>query len=426
MASGTVQLVTWPVMAWHYYELPLYGLLLNLLVLPLMSLLFGTLLGAIAVGALCRGLGWNMMPARACIRPAHWIMALYRAACRWTSRLPGHMLITGRPYTWQMVLYGGLVLIFAAALMGLGAVRERRLEHPRPQVHERTGMLKKPYGRWVLFLIIWCGLLLLMPRLLVRHQTGDLTVAVMDVGQGDCIFLQWQGHALVIDGGSSSVSGVGTYRIEPLLLYYGVSRVDGWLLTHPDQDHVNGFLELVEDGTDIDICQVLAPAAGSDGESWETIREALKAADIPMNLLTAGMELASGAFYMECLYPEAEERFTDSNDLCTVLRVEYGDFSMLLTGDISSEIEALLCERYQETPEKLSCDLLKVAHHGSKHSSSENFLLMTKASYGVISCGKNNYGHPSEEALTRLREAGIVPYITLEEGALVLTISGDV
>jgi competence protein ComEC len=106
--------------------------------------------------------------------------------------------------------------------------------------------------------------------------------------------------------------------------------------------------------------------------------------------------------------------------------VEYGAFSMLLTGDISSETEALLCERFQETPEKLSCDLLKVAHHGSKYSSSKDFLLMTKAAYGVISCGKNHYGHPSEEALLRLREAGIVPYITLEEGALVLTISGDV
>jgi competence protein ComEC len=429
LGAGAVQLFTWPILAWHYFEIPVYAMLLNLVVLPLVSVLFAFLLASVIWGMLCKCVGVGLLVSKILILPAHWIMALYRKLCLLSTCLPGNLLITGRPRWWQMLLYAGILGM--AAVIGLlrGRRRELRLERDEMLVDQKNGVLKNPFLEYLVLLLLLTAFLAGMPRLLVRFRDNALTVVFMDVGQGDGIFLQGADFCIFVDGGSTSVSNVGLYRMKPLLLYYGVTAVDAWILTHPDRDHVSGFLELLEEQGSGDvplIGRVITAAAGSDDASWDEIDTELLQEQVQRALVQEGMALTMGDFYMECLYPRREEAAADTNDLCAVFRVDYGAFSMLLTGDISSETEALLCERFQETPEKLSCDLLKVAHHGSKYSSSEDFLLMTKALYGVISCGKNHYGHPSEETLLRLSDAGIVPYITLEEGALVLTISGDV
>lgn len=282
------------------------------------------------------------------------------------------------------------------------------------------------------YMLFWAALLVLFAgglKLLVRVRGQELTVVFMDVGQGDGIFLQAGDISLFIDGGSTSVSDVGTYRIKPLLLYYGVTNVDAWFLTHPDKDHISGFLELMEENGENNtpkIDSVIMAKAGREAPAWSAVEEALLKGGVPRRFLEAGMTLQAGSLKLECLYPQDSEAFADTNDCCIVLRAEYGDAALLLMGDVSSEVEELLCTRYALNTEKLSCDLLKVAHHGSRYSSSEEFLKMTGAVYAVISCGKNTYGHPSAEAIARLMEAGMEIHITEEEGAVIVRLPGDI
>lgn len=429
LGAAAIQFVTWPILAWHYFQISVYSLFLNMLVLPLTGVLLFSLLLAVLIGMLCGGAGGGMCLAGFIIFPAHLVMAFYRKLCMFCAFLPGHICITGQPRWWQMLLYTGILGGVTLLLLVRGRRREAAAEQNVSSFDHRTGRLRSVVWEYVTAFAVLLMLLTGGLHLLVRVKGRELTVVFMDVGQGDGIFLQSGGFSLFIDGGSTSVSNVGIYRIKPLLLYYGVTNVDAWFLTHPDQDHISGFMELLEksgeNGTPR-IGGVIVAAAGCEASEWFAVNEALLKGNIPRMLIEQGGGLRAGELSLECLYPQKSEIFTETNDLCIVLRAEYGNASMLLTGDIGIEAEELLCVRYADNPRKLSCDLLKVAHHGSRYSSSECFLEMTGAAYAVISCGKNTYGHPAAEVIARLKAEGMEIHITKEEGAVVITVDGDV
>lgn len=429
LCSAAIQLLTWPILAWHYFQISVYALFINLLVLPLTGILFGTLLFAVTTAIFCGGLGAGMLLPRSLILPAHLIMVFYRRLCTACALLPGNTVITGQPRWWQVFLYAGGVMVTVLFLLLRGSRRAVAMEQEAAPVNQRTGMRKNRVREYAVFfamlLLFFSGGL----KLLVRVRGTELTAVFMDVGQGDGIFLQSGSISLFIDGGSSSISNVGLYRISPLLQYYGVTNVNAWFLTHPDQDHISGFLELMDEygeaGTP-EIDSVIIARADCESSAWSAVKESLFINGISCQLIEAGMMLQTDLLKLECLYPQSREVFADANDLCSVLRVEYGEYSILLMGDVSSEVEKLLCVRYADNAEKLFCDLLKVAHHGSRYSSSEEFLNMTGSAYAVISCGKNVYGHPAPETITRLMEAGMELHITEEEGAVIITFPGDV
>lgn len=428
-ASAAIQLLTWPILAWHYFQIAIYALFINLLVLPLTGILFGALVLAVVTGMGCYSLGFGLLFSKIIIYPSHVIMLFYRGICRLCTLLPGNTLITGRPRRWQMLLYAGVLVLGTLICAFRGRRRAVAVEREVTPVDQRTGVCKGGALEYVLFFFVLLMAFAGGLRLLVRAQEKGLTVVFMDVGQGDGIFLQSGNTSVFIDGGSTSASEVGTYRIKPLLLYYGVTTVDAWFLTHPDKDHVSGFLELLEESGEAgtpEVENVIIARADCEASAWNAVDEALIKKGVSRQLIEAGMVLRAGPLSLECLYPESSEGFTDTNELCLVLRVEYGEHSILLMGDVSSGVEKLLCVRYADNAEKLSCDLLKVAHHGSRYSSSEEFLKMTGSAYAVISCGKNAYGHPAPETITRLMEAGMELHITEEEGAVIITLHGDV
>ncbi len=428
LASISIQLISCPILAWHYFQISVYSLLLNLLVLPLTSVLFGTVLAAVGVGFVCSGLGVNMLPAKIVILPAHLIMAFYRLLCKGSELLPGSILTTGRPRVWQVIIYACVLLVVLIFLELRAGKREIRMEKDVSHVNKKTGRMR---GGALEYAICFVSLAVLMAvglRLLVRVRGSDLTIVYADVGQGDGIFIQCGDLDMFIDGGSSSITSVGTYRIEPLLLYYGVTDVDMWFLTHPDSDHTSGFLEVVETSADAGATRIgslVINTASAASDEWDEIKTAISEKGISLQLIEAGNSLSTGKLSIECLYPTEIETFTDVNDLCTVLNITYGSVSFLMTGDISSDVEAVLCERYSDKPEKLACTVLKVPHHGSKYSSSEDFLNLINATYAVISCGKNTYGHPSDEAIERIENSGAEIFCTLYDGAVILRCDGE-
>ena len=415
MKALSVTLATLPVHLGCYYTFPVYSIVLNLLVLPLMSTVMVSGLIVLALGSL-----WLPAGSAAGIFP-HVILLFYEAICNAASLLPGHRINVGAPAAWQIILY--------LLILGLIVLSKDRLEAAcRKWIHRREipGFLPE----MVRVLAAAAAVLLLC----FRFHTG-LSLHVMDVGQGDGILIRCSDANILIDGGSTSKSSVGEYQITPLLQYYGVGRIDYVIITHPDSDHTSGALQIIEESrthasgwqgilTDdsqngITIGTLCLPSAAEDAqdESYAELIAAAQAKNIPVIYLKEGDVLSGGTLRLTCLHPEEDSAYEDANEMSLTLYLEYGAFTALLTGDLEGEGEERLLEyvRSSSLAQTLAASdgtipitLLKVAHHGSQGATSEEFLDVFRPTLAVISCGVNNsYGHPHEETLGRLADAGV-------------------
>ena len=246
---------------------------------------------------------------------------------------------------------------------------------------------------------------------------------MLDVGQGDCLF--WElpnGTTFLSDGGSTSVSDVGNYRIIPFLKARGVHKIDYLLISHMDQDHINGIKEVLEDGS-IQVGQALLPGLQRKDDAYLEMEALLKNANVEKHCLNSGDLAAQGDYSMRCLWPPVEGQMDDRNKMSLVMEVEYGAFRMLLTGDIDEQAERQLAA----TGQLETVDILKVAHHGSRYSSSSEFLAQATPAVSLISCSATNrYGHPGQETLERLQTEKSAVRITKNCGAICLWTDGSV
>ena len=253
---------------------------------------------------------------------------------------------------------------------------------------------------------------------------APLEFTMMDVGQGDGLFLRLpSGATCFVDGGSTNVKELGKYRLLPYLKYEGVDVLDYVIFTHLDEDHISGMRELVEmHGTmdDVRIRQMLFPAISNPDEQYLELWNLAIEKGIEVGTIGASDSIQGTDFVLECISPSKGSYAEDKNNTSTVLKLTYQDFSMLLSGDLGMEgEEVLLAQKYVE-----EVDVWKVSHHGSKYSGGEQFLEVLRPKLSLISVGKNNYGHPSEELLQRLNNVDSRVYSTLESGALMLRSDG--
>lgn len=375
LAGLSVTLTTLPVQLWFYYEVPSYSVFLNLLVLPFMSTVMLT--GLLAM--LVPGLG--VLGTADCL-----ILGGYETLCRWCEELPFHTWNPGHPGMWQMVVY-------YAILLGIVLVRTR-LHHTEP------ASAKTALNSGKISALTFVTLILAVTILGLRFQ-GETTITFLDVGQGDCICIRTaSGEVYLFDCGSSSRSEVGTYVLKPYLKYCGISHIDAVFVSHSDSDHFNGVEELLEQGDEwgIAVEKTVLSGAIREGESWQS---------------------DAGDVCFTCLHPPAEGEAEDSNAGSQCFFVEVGqNISLLLTGDVEGEGEECLLHELQER-EIEGITILKVAHHGSRNSTSEELLALLQPTVAVISCGRNNsYGHPHEELLTRLENVGCMIQKTPDTGAI--------
>ncbi len=398
--SISVLMITFPILLCTFYEYPLYSTLLNLLVIPLMSLLM-------ICGILCGLSGLVCVPlARALAVPCRMILEFYEWTGRKCLAFPGALLTIGNPSVWKLMLYYmvltvGLILLYR---------EKRRKKYWRKQEKFRP-------HRYILYMSL-CPLFLCLCLLCVRVRYG-LEIYMLDVGQGDSLFFRTpEGITCLYDSGSSNVKQVGAFRLLPFLKWSGVGRLDYLFISHMDQDHINGVKELVEDSRSsggIRIEHAVFPKLSMKDEAYEEMEALFLEAGIPVHYMGTGDMLYGEKFSLTCLYPKASAVSEDRNDLSLVLMAEYGDFQMLFTGDIGKATEAELVS----SGLLREIEILKTAHHGSRHSSTAAFLEKTKPVVSLISCSATNrYGHPGEETLQRLKEAGSKVYVTRECGAI--------
>ncbi len=264
----------------------------------------------------------------------------------------------------------------------------------------------------------------LMLLTLTPLPSKGLYITCLDIGQGDCAVVRADGKVWLVDAGSSSIDKCWTYRVKPYLLYEGIDRVDVIALSHPDADHVNAVYDMLDD-EGISIGCVLIPEASYGDSAWYMLKAAASRRKVPVAVTAAGEEYRIGKGLFRCLYPGPSAYSEDTNELSMVLELVYGNFSGLFMGDLGEVNEPEVLDGLPGTASG-RVTFLKVGHHGSKYSSSGPFVGAICPVFASISCGRNNrYGHPSEEALSRLREAGTVYRVTAWSGAVQLRLKGD-
>ncbi len=245
--------------------------------------------------------------------------------------------------------------------------------------------------------------------LLWPNRDGGVTVVMLDVGQGDAILLRDGRHALLVDGGGWEQGDLAGAVLLPALLGEGVRRLDAVVLSHGDRDHCRGLVDLFDY---LPIGEAwMAPGSPEDGCGSEL---AQRSGERRIGL-AAGDELRRGRWSFRVLHPAADDRF-QGNDASLVLKGEALGRSVLLAGDIEGRGEAVLGRRWGSL---LAADLLKVAHHGSRTSSTRSFLALAEPRTALISAGRaNSYGHPAAQALERLQAHGAQVLRTDRLGAL--------
>ena len=415
MISLSIQFFTLPLVAYYYYEIPVYAILLNIPVLALIPYVlglavFGSLIGQIAFlqplsFALCRVCGW--------------VLHGYRWLCDASLLLPGARMITGKPSEVRVVVYYGLLGAFYYVLW-CGMKKKQRQMCTKGAQAEKQEWIRSWFGFGLGLVLV-----LLLTFLFVRGKP-EFELDILDVGQGDAIYLcASDGTNFMIDGGSTDVKKVGTYRILPFLKAKAIRKVDYWFVSHTDEDHISGLVEVMESGYAVGTL-VLAEAQKED-EKAHRLAELAQKNGIRVCYMKAGDVLGTRkedvvnernraeTFRIECLYPTNNNDSEDVNDRCLVLYYEDENFSAFFGGDISSEVE----EQLVSAGKCRQTDVLKASHHGSKYSNSDVLLHALHPRLTIASAGKKNrYGHPSPEAIARVGESGSAFYSTIDYGRI--------
>lgn len=270
---------------------------------------------------------------------------------------------------------------------------------------------------------------MLPARKIPARETGEMRVHFLDVGQGDCTVVEFpDGDALVVDGGN------GSFQTSAALVRYlkGLNAVSYTLVaTHADSDHIGGLAEILRY---FPVRALYLPQEGSASRAYLRLEQIAKSRGAEIGTLVRYDVIArpSGA-YAVCISPRSTEADESENDLSSVLYLRYAGVSVLLCGDATEKRERLLMREYalaegvfdaQGYPVRLEeTDILKVSHHGSADACCADWLELLGAKAAVLSLDRGNvYGHPAEETVRNLAQAGAEIYRTDELGNVVFSI----
>ncbi|MBE5987972.1 MAG: DUF4131 domain-containing protein [Paenibacillaceae bacterium] len=417
-ACFAVQMITLPVTAFHFYQIPPYGLILNLLVIPLMGGVLCSGLGVIAFGSLSPVLG------TAAAGTGHYILTLYEILLNIAGEMPGSNIIMGRPGIRTLLAYGVLLTVCIFMMKLLNRVEKEAEKKNMDPVGGNESTTERGKISYVGKLLFLAGFYILSIFLLLPEPVKGLEAWFLDVGQGDGILLRADDACVLIDGGSSSKKSLGEYTLSPCLKSLGVSVIDYAFVSHGDLDHLSGVKYLLESCEDIQIKNLYLPYHGRDEEMIQSLAALGENRGACVQYLTEGDVMKVGKLSITCLYPGKDDVPTDVNGESQVLKMDYGDCHMLFTGDMGEREEQILLEKKKD-PLLSEVNVLKTAHHGSKYSSSQSFLDAVSPVWAVISYGQgNSYGHPHKEVLERFNERSVTVFGTGMSGAVRLETDG--
>lgn len=256
--------------------------------------------------------------------------------------------------------------------------------------------------------------------LIAEERGGELAVAFLDVGQGDAIFIEApNGNQILIDGGPGKSVLAALAKVMPAY----DRTIDAILVSNPDQDHIGGLLEVLKN---FEVGVVLEPGTKPETAIYQEFEKAVANEGAKKILARRGMKVVmdeTDGIALLILFPDRDVAEVKTNDGSVVAKLTYGNTAVMLTGDAPEGIERYLVLL---DGANLRSDFLKVGHHGSRTSSSAEFLAAVAPTAAVISVGKNNsYGHPNQETLVRLQAAGAEVLRTDQNGTIIFSSDGQ-
>lgn len=386
--SVIVWLITLPIALHAYGEVSLAGVILNLLVLPTSGIVLASGIFALPVGI------FVIEIAKRVVFPGKCVLFFYEKLCEVVGWIPHSTWIAGSPQLWQCVVYYVMLgVAFAGVKWGKKAASVAL----------------------VIFAVVFLG----------YHSRNGLAITCLDIGQGDCCVLKMpEGENFLIDGGSSNKKNTAVYQILPYLKNQGIAILDGIFVSHTDQDHISGIEELLElcaqKLTTVRVKNLILPDWDTTGGEYEKLKMLAEQTGIRVQTVREGNLLKTKEAQIEILAPENGADGSDTNEDGMVMKVHFGKFRGLFTGDIGAETEKKLLDSMEDV------DFLKVAHHGSKYSTCQGFLDVVSPEIAVISCSaKNTYGHPSADTIKKLEDCGAQVEYTMKNGAITVRTDGE-
>ena len=391
-AGWYLWLFTLPVMLDTFYQVSVVGILWNLVAIPLLPVIIAS--GGLGVVLA----GWNIFLGSLAGSPAYGMLQLYQEIGNISEKLPVGMWTPGQPS--KPVIAGYYLVIFLLVLVEKQLIKR-----------EKRWKIRKIFPGMEL-----CSMLLLL--LLMAHPWQQREkITFLDVGQGDASMLQSGGQTLLLDGGSTSQKNVGTYVILPYIKQQGISCLEAVVLTHTDQDHINGVTEVLEEGKKgwLTVKNLMYPYWMEGTEQGKQLKKLAEEAGASCRKIRAGDRLTIGKAEAVVLYPKEQEKIAEPNAGSLVLFWKWEGVRAMFTGDLPEEKER---ELLQNLP---ACEILQVGHHGSATSTCREFLEQLQPSLAVISCAmKNRYGHPSPDTVERLKKTGCEIRYTMRSGAITI------
>ena len=375
-----------------FYQVSVVGILWNLVAIPLLPVIIAS--GGLGVVLA----GWNIFLGSLAGSPAYGMLQLYQEIGNISEKLPVGMWTPGQPS--KPVIAGYYLVIFLLVLVEKQLIKR-----------EKRWKIRKIFPGMEL-----CSMLLLL--LLMAHPWQQREkITFLDVGQGDASMLQSGGQTLLLDGGSTSQKNVGTYVILPYIKQQGISCLEAVVLTHTDQDHINGVTEVLEEGKKgwLTVKNLMYPYWMEGTEQGKQLKKLAEEAGASCRKIRAGDRLTIGKAEAVVLYPKEQEKIAEPNAGSLVLFWKWEGVRAMFTGDLPEEKER---ELLQNLP---ACEILQVGHHGSATSTCREFLEQVQPSLAVISCAmKNRYGHPSPDTVERLKKTGCEIRYTMRSGAITI------
>jgi competence protein ComEC len=395
-------LVLLPLMIVYFHRLSLASLVLNIVVSVLLAALVAVALVALLLSPaplfkLADTINWLMVHS---VDP----FSSFDVAA---LRLPEY---TGSAAVLYVVYYFPLLLLLFALSHWL----------PLALLKERRCKLHRFVLPMSILQVLLIAVLVLHP-FSSGHADASLRVDFLDVGQGDSALITMpDGTTLLVDGGGNTTEGarrIGETVVSEYLWWRGLSEVDYVLATHADTDHIDGLNDVLKNFT---IRSALIARKPTNDPEFSKFSQTLTATNTPAEVIQAGDVIHFGAVEVSVLWPPAAGELSTNND-SIVLRLKFGEHSFLLTGDIEKLAERALVESHQD----LNADVVKVPHHGSKTSSTDDFVRAIKPSLAIVPVGRHSmFGHPHDEVVQRWQANGATVLTTGECGTITITTDG--